>query len=153
MVEYCVATGEDMELLMSSRLEMLRVVNGLPEDGEFDNQLVQESRAYFDGGDQVTILALERGQVIGSATLCYIRLMPTFSHPTGKRAHLMNVYTRESHRRQGIAARMVEMLVQEARGRGVTEISLDATESGRPLYEKMGFAASEECMVLNLDKG
>ncbi len=112
MVEYCVATGEDMELLMSSRLEMLRVVNGLPEDGEFDNQLVQESRV-----------------------------------------HLMNVYTRESHRRQGIAARMVEMLVQEARGRGVTEISLDATESGRPLYEKMGFAASEECMVLNLDKG
>lgn len=153
MVEYRVATGEDMELLMSSRLEMLRVVNGLPEDGEFDNQLVQESRVYFAGGDQITVLALERGQVIGCATLCYIRLMPTFSHPTGKRAHLMNVYTRESHRRQGIAARMVEMLVQEARGRGVTEISLDATESGRPLYEKMGFAASEECMVLNLDKG
>lgn len=153
MVEYRVATGEDMELLMSSRLEMLRVVNGLPEDGEFDNQLVQESRVYFARGDQITILALERGQAIGCATLCYIRLMPTFSHPTGKRAHLMNVYTRESHRRQGIAARMVEMLVQEARGRGVTEISLDATESGRPLYEKMGFAASEECMVLNLDKG
>lgn len=153
MVEYRVATGEDMELLMSSRLEMLRVVNGLPEDGEFDNQLVQESRVYFARGDQITVLALERGQVIGCATLCYIRLMPTFSHPTGKRAHLMNVYTRESHRRQGIAARMVEMLVQEARGRGVTEISLDATESGRPLYEKMGFAASEECMVLNLDKG
>lgn len=153
MVEYRVATGEDMELLMSSRLEMLRVVNGLPEDGEFDNQLVQESRVYFARGDQITVLALERGQVIGCATLCYIRLMPTFSHPTGKRAHLMNVYTRESHRRQGIAARMVEMLVQEARGRGVTEISLDATESGRLLYEKMGFAASEECMVLNLDKG
>lgn len=153
MMEYRVATGEDMELLMSSRLEMLRVVNGLPEDGEFDNQLVQESRVYFARGDQITVLALERGQVIGCATLCYIRLMPTFSHPTGKRAHLMNVYTRESHRRQGIAARMVEMLVQEARGRGVTEISLDATESGRPLYEKMGFAASEECMVLNLDKG
>ena len=31
MVEYCIAAVEDMELLVSSRLEMLRVVNDLPE--------------------------------------------------------------------------------------------------------------------------
>lgn len=150
MVKYRIAAEEDMELLMSSRLEMLRVVNGFPDTYEFDARLVCESRAYFAQGDQVTVLAMEQGQMIGCATLCYIGLMPTFSHPTGRRAHLMNVYTRESYRRQGIAARMVEMLIREARDRGVTEISLDATEQGRPLYEKMGFAASKECMVLNL---
>lgn len=150
MIEYRIATNEDMELLMSSRLEMLRVVNGLPEAYEFDAVLVKESRNYFAEGDQTTVLALEQGQVIGCATLCYIGLMPTFSHPTGKRAHLMNVYTRERYRRQGIAARMVEMLIREARVRGATEISLDATESGRPLYERLGFAASKECMVMSL---
>lgn len=150
MIEYRIATNEDMGLLMSSRLEMLRVVNGLPETYEFDAVLVKESRNYFAEGDQTTVLALEQGQVIGCATLCYIGLMPTFSHPTGKRAHLMNVYTRERYRRQGIAARMVEMLIREARVRGATEISLDATESGRPLYERLGFAASKECMVMSL---
>lgn len=150
MIEYRIATNEDMGLLMSSRLEMLRVVNGLPEAYEFDAVLVKESRNYFAEGDQTTVLALEQGQVIGCATMCYIGLMPTFSHPTGKRAHLMNVYTRERYRRQGIAARMVEMLIREARVRGATEISLDATESGRPLYERLGFAASKECMVMSL---
>ena len=45
---------------------------------------------------------------------------------------------------------MVEMLIEEARRRGVTEISLDATTSGRPLYRKLGFQDSEECMVLVL---
>lgn len=150
MMEYRIATDEDRERLISSRLEMLRVVNDLPEDYAFDPVLEKESRDYFDAGDQTTILALEQGQVIGCATLCYVRMMPTFSHPTGKRAHLMNVYTREQYRRQGIAARMVEMLIQEARTRGVTEISLDATESGRLLYERLGFRASQECMVLNL---
>ena len=139
-----------MELLMSSRLEMLRVVNKLPAAYEFDAVLERESREYYAAGDQTTILAMEQEEVIGCATLCYIRMMPTFSHPTGKRAHLMNVYTRAQYRRQGIAARMVEMLIREARDRGVTEISLDATESGRLLYEKLGFTPSQECMVLSL---
>ena len=150
MIEYRIAASEDMELLMGSRLEMLRVVNDLPKAYEFDTVLERESRDYFAAGDQTTILAMEQGEVIGCATLCYLRMMPTFSHPTGKRVHLMNVYTRERYRRQGIAARMVEMLIQEARARGVTEISLDATESGRPLYERLRFTASQECMVLGL---
>lgn len=37
-------------------------------------------------------------------TLCYVDMMPTFSHPTGKRAHLMNVYTNRLYRRQGVAS-------------------------------------------------
>ena len=51
-------------------------------------------------------------------------------------------------RRKGIAARMVSILIEEAWSRGVTEISLDATEAGRPLYRKLGFHDSGEYMVL-----
>jgi ribosomal protein S18 acetylase RimI-like enzyme len=82
--------------------------------------------------------------------MSYIRIMPTFSHPTGKRAHLMNVYTRNEYRRQGIARQMVEMLIRDALERGATEISLDATTMGRPLYESLGFVDSKECMVLTI---
>ena len=51
-------------------------------------------------------------------------------------------------RRQGIARRMVSMLIERAWNRGATEISLDATEAGRPLYRALGFRDSGECMVL-----
>jgi hypothetical protein len=44
---------------------------------------------------------------------------------------------------------MVTMLIEDAWSRGVTEITLDATEEGRPLYNKLGFTDSRECMVLN----
>ncbi|MCR5251856.1 MAG: GNAT family N-acetyltransferase [Lachnospiraceae bacterium] len=146
--EYKFATPDDMEQLMSSRLEMLKVVNDLDPAYEYSDEFVECSREYFKNGDQITVLALNGKRVIGCATICYICVMPTFSHPTGKRAHLMNVYTKKEWQRQGIALKMVSMLIEEAWKRGVTEISLDATEEGRPLYRKLGFVDSTEGMVL-----
>ena len=92
--------------------------------------------------------AHDNDMVVGCASMSFIRMMPTFSHPSGIRAHLMNVYTRKNYRRQGIARRMVELLIRETWKKGATEISLDATELGRPLYESLGFTDSDEYMVL-----
>lgn len=150
MLKYKIASNDDIESLIQIRLEMLKVVNDLPTDYIFSDELVLCSREYFESTNQTTVLAIDE-QVIGCATLCYIEMMPTFSHPTGKRAHLMNVYTNSRYRRQGIAFEMINMLISEAREKGVTEISLDTTESGRPLYKKCGFVESDECMVLNLN--
>ena len=147
-MEYRMASDRDIDLLVRSRMETLRAVNGLEEDYRFSERFEEASRKYFLEGDQSTVLAMEGDQVVGCATMCFLELMPTFSHPAGKRAHLMNVYTDPSRRREGIAARMVSMLIEEAWNRGATEISLDATESGRPLYRKLGFRDSDECMVL-----
>ena len=147
-IEFRIASEKDIELMMSSRLEMLRVVNGLDADYQFSEDFIHDSRVFFQKGDQTTILAFVEGNVIGCATICYIWLMPTFSHPTGKRAHLMNVYTSEAYRRQGIAKKMVSMLIDDAWNHGATEISLDTTPSGHPFYESLGFVNSEECMVL-----
>lgn len=149
-MEYRIAQKSDIDLVMQSRLEMLKVVNELPYEYDFSEEFISTSRKYFETANQTTILSIDEC-VIGCATLCYMELMPTFSHPTGKRAHLMNVYTNSQYRRKGIGSKMVQMLIKEAREKGVTEISLDATDLGRPLYEKLGFVESEECMVLNLD--
>ena len=148
MVEIRIATNDDIELLMSSRLEMLKVVNNLPADYEYSEEIVRESRDYFLNGDHITVLAVDDGEVIGCASMSFMWIMPTFSHPTGKRAHLMNVYTRSEYRRQGIARKMVNMLIDETWKRGATESSLDATTMGRPLYESLGFTNSTEGMVL-----
>ena len=151
-VEYRIATRDDMDLLMSSRLEMLKVVNDLDFEYEYSEEIIENSRKYFEDGDQTTVLAMDGERVIGCATICYINMMPTFSHPTGKRAHLMNVYTMKEWQRHGIGQKMASMLIEDAWKRGVTEISLDATEEGRPLYKKLGFKDSEECMTLVKEK-
>lgn len=148
MIKYRLASADDIDLLMKIRLEMLRAVNNLSQDYEFGKTLTENSREYFLNGNQTTVLALEKDVIIGCASICYIDIMPTYSHPTGKRAHLMNVYTNVGYRRQGIATTMLKMLVDESKEKGVTEISLDATDSGRHLYKKFGFTESDECMVL-----
>ena len=147
-MEIRIAGKKDIDLMMSSRLEMLKEVNSLDTDYQYSEDFVGESRRYFLEGNQTTVLALDGERVIGCATICYITIMPTFSHPTGKRAHLMNVYTAKEFRGQGIGKKMVDMLIKDAWNKGATEISLDATESGRPLYKKCGFEDSGECMVL-----
>lgn len=105
----------DIEELMSIRLEMLQIVNGMSDKECFDETLISCSREYFLNGNQTTVLAKDEGRVIGCASISYITVMPTCDHPTGKRAHLMNVYTNIAYRRQGIAGKMIRLLIDEAK--------------------------------------
>lgn len=151
MINYIKATSEHIEKLIESRLKMLKEVNDLPKDYIFNADFIEDSKIFFENPNQTTILAMnESGETIGCASLCYLQIMPTFSHPTGKRAHLMNVYTDKRFRHRGIASEMLRMLIAEAKTRHVTEINLDTTQSGRPFYKSFGFTESSECMVLNL---
>ncbi len=142
--------ANDIEMLMQIRLEMLRVVNNLKDGDSFSDQLLECSLEYFLKGEQTTVFAMDGDKIAGCASLSYINVMPTFDHPTGKRAHLMNVYTRTQFRRRGVGKMMVEFLIEEAKSRGVTEISLDATQMGHPLYKSLGFNDNGEGMNLIL---
>ena len=50
-----------------------------------------------------------------------------------------------AHRRQGIGTALMEAALEYLDGRGVREVKLDATDMGRPVYERLGFV--EECAV------
>lgn len=135
-------------LALAIRLEMLREVGELPEAHVFSDAFVSQTADYLAHGNQRTVLALDGEKPVGCATICYMTWLPTLGHPTGRRAHLMNVYTVPEYRRQGVARQMVTALMDDAKARGITEISLDATAAGRPLYEALGFKPNEEGMTL-----
>lgn len=149
MIKIIKASQQHLDDMVHIRLEMLKEVNGLPNDYEFDRSFQENCRQYFANGHQTTVLTYDDNTVIGCATLCYTEILPTVSQPTGKTAHLMNVYTKKEFRRQGIAAAMLYLLIEEAKENAVAEITLDTTAHGTGLYKQLGFEKSENCMILN----
>lgn len=139
---------------LALRLTALREICRLSSSCDFPPAFCEATRTFLSSGSQTTLLTLDDiGRPVACATLCYMTLLPTFDHPTGRRAHLMNVYTLPEYRRQGLSRALVQRLMDEARACGVTEISLDATEAGRPLYASLGFRPNEEGMVYLMNGG
>lgn len=154
-LEYRFASLSDLELLVETRIIVLRVANGLNESTDM-SAVREESRRYYAealaDGSHTAILVTDGGRFVGAGGISYYRVMPTFHNPSGEKGYIMNMYTAPEYRRRGIATRTLEMLVADARKRGVTALSLEATAAGRPLYERFGFSASESEMELPPDK-
>jgi len=149
MITYKKADFELIDTVLKMRRETCACVSGKDEI-EFEGEFTLLSKEFFKHGDQTTVLAFDGEMAVGCATICFITVMPTAYHTSGKRAHIMNVYTKAEYRRRGIARKMITMLLDEARERGVTYVSLDTTENGRPLYRSLGFSGNKENMGLNL---
>ena len=88
---------------------------------------------------------------VGAGGVSYFKVMPTYHNPSGEKACIMNMYTAPAYRRQGIAYKTLDLLVKNAKSRGITAISLEATDMGRSLYEKYGFVKMNNEMELNGD--
>ena len=91
---------------------------------------------------------MKDNKFIGAEGVSFYSVMPTYHNPSGKKAYIMNMYTAPDYRRQGIAYKTLDMLVKMSKERGIDQVSLEATEMGRPLYEKYGFVKMESEMEL-----
>jgi ribosomal protein S18 acetylase RimI-like enzyme len=101
--------------------------------------------AHMQAGDFVTFLAIaENGDIAAGAGLNLSSFMPGPMSPATTRGYIYNVYTEKPYRRMGLATRLVQACCDHCRARGVALVSLHASDDGRPVYEKMGFAASNE---------
>lgn len=145
------AAIEDLDLLTKTRIQVLRAANRLQDC--VDMTLVeQQSREYYEeellSGNHIAYLVFDGEQFVGAGGISFFRVMPTYHNPTGRKAYIMNMYTDPSYRRRGIAYHTLELLIGEAKKKGVIHISLEATEMGRPLYEKYGFVKMKDEMEL-----
>ena len=148
---YKKASIEDIDELVRTRIIVLHAANKLSDDEDM-SVVEEESYAYYrralETGEHIAYSVYDNGAFVGAGGVSFYQVMPTYHNSTGKKAYIMNMYTAPEYRRQGIAIHTLDLLVKDAKEQGVLQIALEATYRGRPLYERYGFAETEDEMEL-----
>lgn len=148
---YKKATLLDIETLVKTRIEVLRAANRLDE--KTDMSIVEhQTRDYYEralkDGSHTAYLVFDKEKFVGAGGISFFQVMPTYHNPSGWKAYVMNMYTHPEYRRKGIAYETLNLLVLNAKEKGIPHIILEATDMGRPLYEKFGFVKMQDEMQL-----
>lgn len=145
------ATINDIDLLTKTRIIVLRASNMLSDD--VDMSVVEENtynyyKTALQDGSHIAYLVFDGDVFIGAGGVSFFQVMPTYHNNSGKKAYIMNMYTKPDYRRKGVAYKTLDLLVNEAKKIGVSSITLEATEMGKTLYHKYGFIVLENEMEL-----
>lgn len=145
------ATLEDLDILTETRTEVLRAANRLSGNTDM-SEVKRQSYSYYQKalreGSHIAYLVFDGSRFVGAGGVSFFRVMPTYHNPSGNKAYIMNMYTDPAYRRRGIAYKTLDLLVGDIKSRGISAISLEATDMGRPLYEKYGFVTMKDEMEL-----
>ncbi len=149
------AGPQDVPLLARHRVEMFADMGRLAADGAAaalraaTEPLLGE---WLASGALVAWLAEPVSRpalVVGGAGL---QLRPMLPRPgpdgrgllTGPEAYVINVFVERAWRRRGVASALMQHVLGYTRERRLRVVTLHASDEGRALYEKLGFAATNE---------
>lgn len=139
------ATVQDITELIELRMAYLNSDFGEIGDEESKMAIIEELRPYlhFHIGRDLKVLVArddEADLICCCAWLLLVDKPPSPRFPHGRTGVLFNVFTRPEYRRRGIAKRVMECLIDEARDLALDVLELHATDDGYPLYLSLGFA-------------
>lgn len=139
------AGADEIPLLLRLRLDYLREDKGEmtpDQEAAIKQQLELYFTKHIADGTFVCMLAEDNGNVMATASLVITEMPANSSFMNGITGTLVNVLTYPEYRRKGIATKVLEEVLKEARRLQVSSVSLSATAQGEPLYDKMGFRVS-----------
>ena len=142
MLRYRKATMSDVDKLAQIRSVFLMEANDIRMETERE-KMENANKAYFITAlaeDRFAAwLALDGEKIVATSGLSFYTVPPNVNCADGKVAYIMNMFTFPEYRKQGIGMELLKRIVEEAKNRGYKKITLNATDIGRPLYERYGF--------------
>ncbi|HOO28828.1 MAG TPA: GNAT family N-acetyltransferase [Lachnospiraceae bacterium] len=141
---------DDLKQFLEMRMEFAALMREIPDMKSFRDVTETYLEEHIGKDDLVVVLAVDSGQIISSCMACIFQTAPLPSCPSGKIAELLNVYTKKDHRGNGYVTKLIRMLMEELKSRGVGKIILSYTDAGYPVYKKLGFTEENQEMSLTL---
>jgi GNAT superfamily N-acetyltransferase len=141
------AVADDAAILARHRASMFRDMGSVsPEESEL---LRKASEPWFSGlltnGDYLAWLVEHRGVVVAGGGIFVRASGPAPGiYRLSRLGHIANVYTEPAYRRRGLARRLMETMLHWCASNGTDQVTLGASDEGRPLYESLGFQPTSD---------
>lgn len=87
------------------------------------------------------------GAIVAGAGMWLVEWSPHPLDLTQRRGYIMNVYTQRDYRNHGLAKRLTTTILGWCRENQIETATLHASDAGRPIYESLGFQATNEMQL------
>ena len=102
------------------------------------------NESIFSSDEVDGIVALEKGNVLGYASIHYINKI------TRKSGIIEDVVVKENQRGKGIGKLLVNNLIEKAKNNNCDKIILSSSEKNLKFYQKLGFQKNEFEMIMRI---
>ena len=102
------------------------------------------NESIFSSDEVDGLVALERGNVLGYASIHYIKKI------TRKSGIIEDVVVKENQRGKGIGKLLVNNLIEKAKKNNCDKIILSSSEKNLKFYQKLGFQKNEFEMIMRI---
>jgi GNAT superfamily N-acetyltransferase len=145
-----VATIDDAAVLARHRVSMF-VDMGVPLDAETLDRNFRAwlAEAMAAGSYRAWLVEIADGTAVAGGGITIIPWPPGPRYPGNRLAFVYNVYTDPSHRRRGLAQRVMAAIHAWCRDENILSLALNASRDGQPLYEAMGYVVTPSPMMFN----
>ncbi|MCB2306628.1 GNAT family N-acetyltransferase [Clostridium estertheticum] len=136
------ATIDDIDSLVKLRIKLLKEANSNIENYDWDKYAEVLKKFYYDSLPNrkiIAFLAVIEGNIVAISMICLYNITPSLYNLDGKMALLTDMYTTLQYRNKGYGISLLNDIMEYVKNMGYGKVVLNATESGRKLYEKYGF--------------
>jgi ribosomal protein S18 acetylase RimI-like enzyme len=148
------ATEADVPELVRQRKLMFESM-GIEDYKKLQSTSILSRNFFLDGlrnnKFQGWVAITKEGRIVSNAGVIIDHHPPGPNNLTGKIAYIFNLYTLKDYRRQGIARKIMETILEWIREEEILIVSLHVTNDGEKLYKSLGFT-SENTMRLKMEK-
>jgi GNAT superfamily N-acetyltransferase len=147
------ANGDDIPQLCTHHRKMFEEIWETRGQSIESSIAIEIERAYslklsaeLPSGSCKSWLMESGNQLLASGAISIVSFVPSPVDLSSRVAYLHSVYTEPGLRGRNLASRIVECALSYCKTNGIKRVILDASEAGRPIYERIGFSASTNSM-------
>ena len=149
-MEYRKLQTSDIGAFVENRIEFVTLIRNIENVESFREKTREYIETYINSDNLIIYIAMENKNIVASCMLCIFQTIPLPSNYSGKVGELLNVYTKQEYRKQGHSKKLIKLLMDEARKKGVSKIILNYTDEGYHLYKSLGFKETDTQMEYKL---